>query len=107
MYAAAGGEITKVYRDPLLGCAVEIAHSGNLKTVYCNLDAESVADLHEGQTVKSGACIGKVGDSSISECCDEPHLHFEMLVNGSSVNPLDYITAASQKASLGIEIEQA
>ena len=78
----------------------------DIKTLYSNLDRDSLR-VSVGQAVSSGAQIGAVGDSSISELCDEPHLHFEMLVNGRSVNPLDYITEASQKASLGIVSQKA
>ena len=54
------------------------------------------------QAVSAGAKIGLVGDTSLSELADEGHLHFAVKVNGVSVNPLDYISEESQKASLGI-----
>jgi murein DD-endopeptidase MepM/ murein hydrolase activator NlpD len=101
VYASADGVVTKVYSDPFLGKTVEISHEGGILTVYSNLSASDIAVV-EGQTVKSGALIGKVGDTSISELADEAHLHFAVKVNGVSVNPLDYITEDSKKASLGI-----
>jgi murein DD-endopeptidase MepM/ murein hydrolase activator NlpD len=101
VYASADGVVTKVYSDPFLGKTVEISHEGGILTVYSNLSASDIA-VREGQTVKSGALIGKVGDTSISELADEAHLHFAVKVNGVSVNPLDYITEDSKKASLGI-----
>ena len=55
-----------------------------------------------GDTVAAGDKIGVVGDSSISELADEPHLHFEVLLKGVKVNPLDYINEESKKASLGM-----
>ena len=67
--------------------------------------ASKLPDLMElvaGDEVEAGAVIGKVGDTSVSEMADEPHLHFELMVNGESVNPLDYITEASKEASLDI-----
>ena len=88
VYAAEAGTVSQIYKDPLLGYTVELTHSDNIKTLYSNLDRDSLR-VSVGQAVSSGAQIGAVGDSSISELCDEPHLHFEMLVNGRSVNPLE------------------
>lgn len=101
VYAAAAGEVTKVYSDPLLGKTVEITHSDGSKTRYSNLSAEGLCAV--GDQVVSGEKIGSVGDSAISEIADEVHLHFELIVEEVSVNPLDYITEESKKASLGIE----
>lgn len=101
VYASADGVVTKIYSDPFLGKTVEISHDGGILTVYSNLSSSDIA-VREGQTVESGALIGKVGDTSISELADEAHLHFAIKVNGVSVNPLDYITEDSKKASLGI-----
>lgn len=105
VFAAAAGEVTKVYSDPLLGKTVEITHANGSKTLYSNLSAEGLPTV--GQKVDSGAKIGIVGDSAISEIADEVHLHFEMIVEDASVNPLDYISEDSKKASLGITEEEA
>jgi murein DD-endopeptidase MepM/ murein hydrolase activator NlpD len=102
VYAAAGGEVTKIYSDNLLGLSVEITHSGTVKTVYSNLADDGSITVSVGDRVSKGDKIGTVGDTSISELAEEAHLHFEMLVNDSSVNPLDYITEESKKASLGM-----
>lgn len=101
VYSAEDGVVTKVYSDPFLGKTVEVSHEGGIVTVYSNLDTSSVA-VKEGDTVECGTLLGHVGDSSLSELADEPHLHFALKVEGVSVNPLDYITEESQKASLGI-----
>ena len=101
VFAAADGTVSRVYSDPLLGKSVEITHEGGIVSVYSNLSPTDIA-IAEGDTVKSGALIGKVGDSSLSELAEEPHLHFGVKVNGVSVNPLDYISEESKKASLGI-----
>ena len=105
VFAAASGEVTKVYSHPLLGKSVEITHDGGVKTVYSNLSAENLPAV--GAKVLSGEKIGNVGDSAVSEIADEAHLHFEVLVNDASVNPLDYITEESKKTSLGITDEEA
>lgn len=102
VYAAAAGTVSRLYKDPLLGYTVELTHEDGVKTVYSNLDKSCLTSLAVGQKLSSGAQVGVVGDSSISELCDEPHLHFEMLVNGKSVDPLEHLSEASQKTSLGI-----
>jgi methionine aminopeptidase len=58
--------------------------------------------LMEGDIVSLGDKIGVIGDTTVSEMADEPHLHFEMFVSGASVNPLDYFTEESKKSALGI-----
>lgn len=100
VFASSDGVVSKVYSDPFLGRTVEIRHEGGIVSVYSNLSSEVA--VKEGDSVDSGALIGKVGDSSISELADEAHLHFAIKVNGVSVNPLDYISEDSKKASLGI-----
>ena len=101
VFASADGTVSRVYSDPFLGKTVEITHSGGIVSTYSNLAATDIA-VKEGDTVKSGALIGLIGDTSLSELADEAHLHFSIKVNGVSVNPLDYISDDSKKASLGI-----
>ena len=101
VYASADGEITNIYNDPMLGQTVEITHSDTHKSYYSNLSKENI-ECAVGDVVSGGTVIGYVGDTTISELADEPHLHFELKVSGASVNPLDYITDESKLASLGI-----
>lgn len=101
VYAAADGKVSAVYSDPFLGRTVEVTHAGGIVSVYSNLTASDIA-VKVGDTVKSGDKIGAVGDTSLSELADEAHLHFGVKVDGVSVNPLDYISEDSKRASLGI-----
>ena len=104
VYASEAGVVSAIYNDPMLGYTVEISHEGGIVTKYSNLDRSGSA-IKVGDAVESGAVIGLVGDSSTSELAEEPHLHFEMLLDGKKVHPLDHITKESQKASLGIDVE--
>ena len=103
VFAAAAGNVSRVYSDPLLGKTVEITHKDGSKSLYSNLSADGLVSV--GKDVTSGEKIGVVGDSAISEIADEAHLHFEILVNGASVDPLDYLTEESKQVSLGITDE--
>ncbi|MBO7150163.1 MAG: M23 family metallopeptidase, partial [Clostridia bacterium] len=99
VYAAADGVIESVYDDPLLGKCVRISHSGQAVTVYCTLQSELAEGIVSGAAVESGQALGAVGETALSEVAEEPHLHFEMEVNGVSVDPLDYISKESQEVS--------
>jgi murein DD-endopeptidase MepM/ murein hydrolase activator NlpD len=66
------------------GRYVRINHGGGLATAYGHMSAIAV---QVGQVVKKGDTIGFVGNSGAST---GPHVHFEVLVNGDQVNPLDY-----------------
>lgn len=91
--AAADGIVTEVYAHPMMGTTVVISHDGDAESVYQNL-AEEVA-VSVGDTVKSGAVLGAIGESALIEIAEEPHLHFSMRVGGKSVNPLDYIASVT------------
>ncbi|MBQ4557579.1 MAG: peptidoglycan DD-metalloendopeptidase family protein [Clostridia bacterium] len=91
--AAADGIVTEIYEDPMMGCTVVISHDGDMKTVYQNLADEITVDI--GNNVKSGEVIGAVGESAIIEIAEEPHLHFEMMLSGERVDPLEFISDAA------------
>lgn len=103
VFASEAGIVTGIYTDPMLGYTVEITHRNDLKTRYSNLSSEASANLKVGDEVSLGDKIGVVGDSSVSELAEEPHLHFEVLLKDVKVNPLDYINEESKKASLGLK----
>lgn len=75
-----------VYRGHnVYGGMVQIDH-GNFTTLYAHL---SSTDIRQGQKVKAGQLIGRVGSSGISKGM---HLHFEMEVEGKLVNPLLFLS---------------
>ena len=79
------GLVIAVYNDSLYGQVVEIDHGGGLVAKYCGLKSASVK---KGSYVDMGNKIGTLGKIP-AEAEDEPHLHFETLLNGKTVNPLD------------------
>ena len=92
VYAAADGMVTQIWEDVLMGQCIAVQHSGNAVSIYKNLSATLPDGIKEGTTVKSGQQIGSVGSSAMIEIADEPHLHFEMTVDGLSVDPLEYFS---------------
>ncbi|MBP3604981.1 MAG: M23 family metallopeptidase [Clostridia bacterium] len=99
VYAAARGEVSAIYSDPMLGKTVEITHENGIVTKYSNLNATLAEGIEVGTALASGALLGVVGDTAVSEVGKEAHLHFGMSVNGASVNPMDYIEKTTDNSS--------
>ncbi len=87
----ADGTVSDVYDDPLMGTTVVISHSGGLVSYYQNLSAELPQSVVKGAAVCAGTVIGGIGESAIIESADTPHVHFEIRLDGASVNPEDYL----------------
>lgn len=103
--AAADGTVKEVWDDAMMGKCVSIKHTDDVVTVYKNLGDTLADGIVAGQSVKAGDAIGTVGETALSELADEPHLHFEMTVNGAPVDPLSYLSEESQETSLKTEDE--
>ncbi len=99
VYAAADGKISKIWKDALMGYCVAVSHDGGAVTVYKNLSDTLPDGIIEGASIKAGRQIASVGDSAMVEVAEEPHLHFEMTVDGIQVDPMEYYSA-SDVASL-------
>ena len=83
--AANDGTVVKSAYNYAYGNMVVIDHGGGLSTLYAHGSERLV---EEGDTVKRGDPVLKVGSTGIST---GPHAHFEVRVNGVWVDPLDYI----------------
>ena len=70
----------------------------SLGTVYRNLAANLPDSIKIGANVSAGQVIGSIGESSLLEIADEPHLHLEMTVGGLAVDPRDYFSDAAAEA---------
>lgn len=67
------------------GNVVVIDHGNGLATTYNHLSAFGVS---AGQSVGRGVYIANVGCTGY---CTGPHLHFEVRINGSPVDPMPYL----------------
>ena len=84
IYAANGGTVTLAGWNSGYGNCVIIDHGGGKATLYGHMSSIGVST---GQSVSKGQQIGKVGSTGNST---GPHLHFEILINGTAVNPMQY-----------------
>lgn len=85
--AAADGKITSAAWQGGYGKCIEITHANGLVTRYAHLSGFAVT---VGQEVKRGMQIGRMGSTGRST---GPHLHFEVRINGSAINPLKFLEA--------------
>ena len=95
VFAAEDGIVSKIWEDELMGYCIAIEHEGGFVTYYKNLTSEPFGDIKEGSKVIRGSRIATVGESALIEVADPTHLHFEMTLNGESVDPMEYITLAT------------
>jgi len=85
----AAGAGTVIHAGPLggYGNAVMIDHGNGVVTVYGHQRSGGIR-VSVGQHVSKGQRIGTVGSTGMST---GPHCHFEVRVNGTAVNPLNYL----------------
>jgi len=83
--AAASGTVISSGWMGAYGNLVVIDHGGGLATAYAHNSSNAVSAgqrVSQGQTIASIGCTGS---------CTGPHVHFEVRVNGSPVDPLGYL----------------
>ncbi len=83
--AAASGTVALAAPYGGYGNYTCIDHGGGLSTCYAH---QSVIGVSVGQSVSQGESIGLVGCTG---SCFGDHLHFEVRINGSAVDPLGYL----------------
>lgn len=85
VYASCGGTVTKAGWGSGYGYVVYIDHIDGRQTRYGHLSRVLVS---VGQKVKQGDRIALSGNTGVST---GPHLHFEMRINGTPVDPNKYV----------------
>lgn len=85
--AAESGTVTHAGWKNTAGYTVIIDHGNGFQTRYYHMKQGSIV-VSAGQKVSRGQPIGQIGATGF---VTGPHLHFEVRVNGKSVNPLPYL----------------
>jgi murein DD-endopeptidase MepM/ murein hydrolase activator NlpD len=86
--ATATGKVVTAAWSGGYGKMVEIDHGNGLSTRYGHLSA---IDVEEGQSVRIGQTLGRVGSTGRST---GPHLHYETRIEGEAVDPQKFLRAA-------------
>ncbi len=83
-----GGEVVYVEYSSAstgMGNRLAIDHGGGVASIYAHC---SEINVREGDVVATGQVIAKIGSTGRST---GPHLHLEIITNGTNVNPLNYL----------------
>lgn len=85
IYATGDGTVAKVSSSKRgMGNHIIIDHGFGYTSIYAHLDSFNV---RAGQKVHRGDVIGFVGNTGMSIA---PHLHYEIKLNGTNVDPVNY-----------------
>ena len=84
--AAAGGKVVLASWSGGYGNCILIDHGNGMKTRYAHLSGYNVK---VGDIVTRGEQIGRAGSTGNST---GPHLHFEVIVNGKTKNPINSLS---------------
>ena len=90
--AADGGTVIMAEYYGGYGNCIIIDHGNGMSTLYAHLSSMNVS---AGDSVSQNQTLGGVGNTGTCYGIDGVHLHFEVLVNGSQVDPLSYLSAYS------------
>jgi murein DD-endopeptidase MepM/ murein hydrolase activator NlpD len=88
VFAAQAGTVIDAFRDAQWGGVIVVAHENGVVTRYCGLAWPLSKAI--GNRVEARERIGVVSAIPV-ESGDPSHLHFEMWINGSAVDPEKYM----------------
>jgi murein DD-endopeptidase MepM/ murein hydrolase activator NlpD len=91
VYAVANGSVTSAGYNGGWGNQIQIKHPSGLSTQYAHLSSISV---RQGQRVKRGQVIGRVGSTGRSTGA---HLHFGLIQGKSYINPANLKMVGAEK----------
>lgn len=91
--ATANGKVIYVGYDVGYGNYIIIEHKYGFLTRYAHLKAFAV---QKGQEVQQGDIVGYIGNTGIST---GPHLHYEIYLGTSRIDPLRFITSRVRTAN--------
>ena len=85
----ADGKVIAVENNSFYGNVVKIQHDEKYVSVYANLGDEKLPKLN--QKVSQGEIIGLVGDTAYGESYEENHLHLEIKLNETNIDPKELL----------------
>ncbi len=89
VYSATAGRVRIGYDARGAGLYIAVADDDRVRILYCHLREALVVS---GTHVAAGDMIGLVGSSGLAT---GPHVHFEVQVDGRSVDPVLWLTSAA------------
>ncbi|MDP9017519.1 MAG: M23 family metallopeptidase [Candidatus Eremiobacteraeota bacterium] len=89
--AAAAGTVVSADYDGGYGNKVDIDHGNGYHTLYAHM---SRFIARAGDRVVKGQPIGLVGSTGFST---GPHLHYQVMLNGSAIDPTPYLGGVPAK----------
>ncbi|MEO1243062.1 MAG: peptidoglycan DD-metalloendopeptidase family protein [Pseudomonadota bacterium] len=100
--AAGDGVVERANRYGSFGNYIRIRHANGYKTAYAHLNGFA-RGIRSGRRVDQGDIIGYVGTTGRST---GPHLHYEVHLNGTAVNPQRLKIAATGKNLKGADLDR-
>lgn len=89
IYAAQSGTVTYAGYNGGYGNYVRVDHGGGTSTGYAHIQSGGIL-VNYGQWVNAGDLIALEGNTGNSFGC---HVHFEVYIWGSTINPIDFMAA--------------
>lgn len=89
--AMAAGIVIYAGLDGGFGRLIKVFDGHSEVTMYAHLSARYV---HVGEVIHKGELLGRVGDTGYST---GPHLHFEVLLHGTPINPIGFLHMADRR----------
>lgn len=87
--AARSGVVRSVDSDSLYGTVVTVDHGDGSTARYANLAAQPA--VAAGEYVEAGQVLGAVGSTALCEIGQGTHLHFAVMQDGESIDPLEFL----------------
>lgn len=97
VYSAADGVVAKMSDNGMGYSSLVIQHDGGFATLYGHVSGFLVK---EGDTVRAGQAValsgGTPGTKGAGHMTTGAHLHFELIENGTHVNPLNFLPSPTR-----------
>lgn len=85
----ADGKVISIESNNFYGNVVRIEHENGYISVYSNLAEDNLPKVN--QKINKGEIIGTIGDTAYGESEEESHLHFEIIKDGTNINPEEFL----------------